>query len=97
MQHLTKSASRQCKCIWCGDNAPTGVCPVSASIRLAVVRYALVNGPGWRGSLSRLWASGKDEGNLRNARNMIGPSGLHRITQHIIVDTEAEALLKESY
>ena len=45
----------------------------------AVRRFALAQGRNWRAKLRGIWRRGLDAGNIRNARNMIGPSGLDKI------------------
>lgn len=45
-----------------------------------VLEFAKANGRTWRSKLRLLWTRGDDSGNLRNARNMIGPSRLDAIT-----------------
>ena len=45
----------------------------------AINTFRSANGRGWRAKLVALWARGGDEGDLRLARNLIGPSGLRAI------------------
>jgi ribosomal protein L37E len=55
------------------------VCSVPASVTERLRKYRDENGKAWKSKLLALWTSGKDEGDLRNARNMIGPSNLYKI------------------
>lgn len=43
---------------------------------LAIVEFRAANGRTWKRRLLALWQSGRDSGDLRLARNVIGPSGL---------------------
>lgn len=52
----------------------------------AIVRFANDNGRTWKSKLRALWISGRDEGGLRNARNMIGPSGLDKVTARTLAE-----------
>lgn len=45
----------------------------------AIHTFRAANGRGWRAKLTALWARGEDEGDLRLARNVVGPSGLRAI------------------
>jgi hypothetical protein len=54
-------------------------CPVPDEVLIAIRQFRRENGKSWKAKLSAFWLSGKDEGALRNARNMIGPSGLYKI------------------
>lgn len=45
----------------------------------AIHAFRAAHGRGWRAKLSALWARGEDEGDLRLARNLVGPSGLRAI------------------
>ena len=45
----------------------------------AINTFRAANGRGWRAKLAALWSRGGDEGDLRLARNLIGPSGLRAI------------------
>lgn len=42
----------------------------------AISEFARANGQDWRNALRQLWDTGKDEGPLRRARNVIGPTNL---------------------
>jgi hypothetical protein len=46
----------------------------------AMEQFALENGRNWRSKLRQLWNSGKDEGGLRLARNVYGPSKIDKFT-----------------
>ena len=54
-------------------------CPVPDAVIAALKEWRRQNGKAWKSKLSSFWLSGKDEGALRNARNMIGPSGIYKI------------------
>jgi len=68
---------------FCG--APIGACEHCEAIPPEVIRrvkeYKEVNGRNWKAKLRALWSSGNDVDSplLRQARNLIGPSGLDRI------------------
>ena len=55
---------------------------------LAIEQYAVDNGRQWRSRLRRLWEAGLDTGDLRLARNIIGPSNLDRIVVSQLTDDE---------
>jgi hypothetical protein len=47
---------------------------------LAALRsYKELHGRRWKSILLHLWESGQDEGVLRRARNIVGPSGLDKL------------------
>jgi len=52
---------------------------VSQEIIEALRTFANEHGRSWRSKLRRLWDASGDEGLLRQARNVIGPSGLDSI------------------
>ena len=45
----------------------------------ALRQFRDLHGRKWKAALRSLWESGLDEGVLRQARNLIGPSGLDRL------------------
>jgi hypothetical protein len=47
--------------------------------KVAVAEFRAANGRQWKSKLRALWNSGKDTGDLRLARNVLGPSGLDSI------------------
>jgi len=55
-------------------------CSVRPDITRALVEFRNQNGARWKAKLVALWESGQDDGLLREARNMIGPSRLYKIT-----------------
>lgn len=55
----------------------TNTAPSAA--QTAVAEFRAANGRQWRRKLLALWQSGNDTGDLRLARNTIGPSGLGSI------------------
>ena len=72
-------------CPTCGQmrvHHPDGyhVCPVPKDVTEAIASFAYLHGKRWKFALVRLWTSGKDDGLLRQARNMIGPRRLYKIT-----------------
>lgn len=46
-------------------------------VEAALREFAAAHGRTWKSKLRDLWTSGRDEGPLRQARNVLGPSGLH--------------------
>lgn len=54
-------------------------CPLTPELAEVLSTYALEHGRTWRAALRDLWTSGRDEGNLRQLRNIVGPGGLSRI------------------
>lgn len=82
--HLFKTGFGQCRCLWCHSPFRSPGCPVDDEVRIAVKAFAHKHGRTWKSALRKLWTSGKDEGPLRQARNMIGPSGLDRISQSVL-------------
>lgn len=76
----------QRNCHRCGYNithpemvVPGGRCPVSDEAWEALKVFARENGRTWRAKLRGLWASGRDEGQLRILRNVLGPSQLDKV------------------
>ena len=55
------------------------VCSVPPEVTERLRQFSAENGKRWKSILSRLWLRGEDEGLLRQARNMIGPSGIYKI------------------
>ena len=54
--------------------------PSRASVAAAAVaEFKAAHGRQWKRKLLALWESGRDTGDLRVARNVIGPSGLRSI------------------
>ncbi len=90
MQHQYKSKRPQCKCLWCGRDRPwfpTHDCGATNAVRAAVAGYASQYGRTWKAALRRAWEQGKDLGpELQQARNVIGPTGLARITAAVVDD-----------
>ncbi len=84
MRHAVKSSFGQCQCHWCGSRRGADDCPVTDSIRGRVAAFAAEHGRTWRAKLRSLWNSGKDDGLLRQARNIIGPNNLDRITPFML-------------
>lgn len=92
MRHAMQSSFGQCTCHWCGRRKGSD-CPVTEDIRIRVAEFAAEHGRTWKAKLRELWFQGKDEGNLRNARNMIGPNRLDRITPFML--SQARKAAKE--
>lgn len=55
------------------------LCPVPIAVSAAIRAFALENGKRWKSKLIELWASGRDDGYLRQARNLIGPFRIYKI------------------
>lgn len=53
--------------------------PIPKDIYERLRQFAAENGRTWRAKLRRLWNTGKDEGLLRQARNIVGPSKLDKL------------------
>jgi hypothetical protein len=84
------------KCQWCAIRFDSltcpEVCPIDAEVRLAIASFAASHGRRWKSALRDLWSSGRDaDPNLRRARNLIGPSGLDRITASVLESTKSIA------
>lgn len=78
-QHVHQEKHGQ-RCSWCGENVyHYAECRASDETRQAVADFARANGRTWKAKLRALWTAGTDEGWLRRARNVIGPSNLDRI------------------
>lgn len=96
-KHLFKTGHRQECCQWCGrpmmvmTDPSFEDCSVHDELRERIARFASENGRTWKAKLRQLWTSGKDEGLLRQARNIIGPSGIDRITSRVL-DRAAQAV-----
>jgi hypothetical protein len=58
-------------------------------VRFALAVFARDHGRQWKAALRHLWSIGKDEGYLRHARNLIGPTGLDKITHRMLRRAEA--------
>lgn len=70
-------------CRWCGRGSVA--CPsrgecLSEQEREKFVAFIEANGRSWRAKLRALWAAGSEE--LRQVRNIIGPSGLSRVSPY---------------
>lgn len=100
MRHETKqlrthtTLARPC-CLWCGQTGKAGeACLVSGEVRARLAGYANQNGRCWKSKLRILWAAGlcgsKGDTELRIARNIIGPTGLDRITPAMIAKVAAD-------
>lgn len=50
--------------------------PIPQAIINALIKFRAAHGRNWKSVLCELWMQGQDEGDLRWARNVIGPSGL---------------------
>ena len=78
-------------CLLCGHES-VGPCSVSLDVRAALVAFAREEGRTWKARLRLLWDEGNEVvmhgqttgGFLRQARNIIGPSGLDRITTAVL-------------
>lgn len=54
-------------------------CPVPYEVTERLREFARENGRTWKARLRHLWTVGQDEGLLRQARNMIGPTRIGKI------------------
>lgn len=90
-RHLFRNGNRQNSCLWCGKPVlrcdPFEDCRVDTETRIALKRYAVAVGRRWKSSLQADWERGgvSEMGYaidplLVRLRNIIGPSGLRRIT-----------------
>ena len=59
-------------------------CPVPDEVIEQLRQFKKEHGIRWKAKLIHLWGSGKDEGLLRQARNMIGPGRLAKIDVEIV-------------
>lgn len=66
----------QTRCHKCNRHAWGTPCLLTADEMEAISDFARANGQDWRNALRQLWDTGKDEGPLRRARNVIGPTNL---------------------
>lgn len=55
------------------------------------MEYAKNHGRNWKSALRRCWESGLDTGALRIARNVIGPSGLDKLSVALLERHERRA------
>jgi hypothetical protein len=54
-------------------------CPVPKEVIERLRAFRAEHGKNWKASLLKLWTSGRDDGQLRQARNMIGPTALYKL------------------
>lgn len=66
-------------------------CRVPDDVWKAIVTYAAENGRTWRANLRALWTSGRDVAELRQARNILGPTGLDKCRPERSKDWEEAA------
>lgn len=79
--HSTRTNYGQCKCLWCNSWNTRGDCPVTAEMRFALHSWMIENGHLWKSKLLKAWMNGMDVGpELLRLRNLIGPSGILKIT-----------------
>jgi len=85
-RHFFQSSVAGCKCRWCGSGRFAGEeCPVDDEMRLALASFAHSYGRCWKSRLTWSWNRDQDLGpELRRVRNVIGPSGLRRITDDML-------------
>lgn len=88
-------SQRDCKACG-GRNHKRSIQPcISADCLLALQAFAKEHGRTWRHALRLTWEQGKDEGPLREARNVIGPSRLAKVfPEQMRVNEEARTELK---
>ena len=80
----SKSERRSRHCPHCGqwtEHSPAG-CPVPPEVTNRLLAFKRAHGVRWKAALCELWMQGQDwnDSELRRARNLIGPSGLYKIT-----------------
>ena len=74
----------QCNCVLCGrmGHGKYGKypdCPVDPELFAALESFAAEHGRNWKSKLRNLWDTDADEGELRRARNIIGPRALSNV------------------
>lgn len=89
--HVFKSSFGQCECRWCGRRRHAPECAATDEVRDAIVEYAKNNGRNWKAALRLCWESGKATGALQMARNIIGPSGLDKLSVALLERHERRA------
>lgn len=94
-----KNGFRQRDCKACGapNHRRHDTRCVSVEVFQAVRDFARANGRTWRSKLRALWVSGKDEGPLRSARNLIGPSRIAKVfPEEVRVNEAARSAKREA-
>lgn len=66
----------QTRCHKCNQHAWDTPCSLTADDIEAISEFARAHGQDWRNALRQLWETGNDEGSLRRARYVIGPTDL---------------------
>lgn len=69
----------QRKCPRCWNAGIQHNCPVTDEIRQALRDYRDAHGRRWKSLLCDDWANGRTDGLLQQARNLIGPTAIHKI------------------
>lgn len=82
--HVFRSSFGQCECLYCGRRRDGRACPMSADLREALAKFARENGRSWKAALRDLWESGDDAGELRQIRNIVGPTQLSRLPTRLV-------------
>ena len=82
--HIYSNGSRQASCLNCGKprmmSIITDECRLTLEMKRALLDFAYEHGKQWKSKLLKLWQTGEDTGGLRLARNVVGPSRLHKLT-----------------
>lgn len=91
LKHLYRKPHGQSKCVWCGAFVNGLPCRLDSGLRRALRQFAVDNGKTWRSKLIRLWESGQTATEeLQQVRNIIGPSGLYRISIPVLQSLDEE-------
>lgn len=69
----------QTRCPKCYQHTQGTPCSLTPEDIEAISEFARAHGDRWRNALRQLWETGKDEGSLRRARNVIGPTDLAKV------------------
>ena len=69
----------QTRCKRCYQHYQATPCSLTPDDIKAISEFARAHGNRWRNALRQLWESGNDEGPLRRARNVIGPTDLAKV------------------
>ena len=85
--HVFATKSLKCKCLWCNrtyfDNKQ---CSMTKEIREQVKKFSEQNGPRWKSILVQAWE--RNEPMLQNVRNILGPSGLYKISNKLFKENK---------
>ena len=82
-QHVYNSTRSTCKCSWCNQVRSDTECPVDITTREQIEDFIQENGPQWKSKLINMWMLGEPV--LQNVRNILGPSGIHKISKKLVI------------